>query len=512
MGDAQSLLILLIAAVGLVRLADVVHVPSPIVLVIGGGLIALIPGLPRIILAPDLVFFVFLPPLVHSAGWYASPQELRAVVRPLALLAVGLVLLTAALVAAVAHALVPGMDWAEAAVLGAVLAPTDAVAATATFSRLGAPERTKLLAEGESMINDATALVLFRIAVGAAAGEGVSMGGAVVEFFGNVAGGVAMGLLVGWIAVKVAERQSDTALVVVITVLTAYGSYVAAEEIHASGVLAAVTSGLYTAWYAPRAFDADTRLTAVAFWRVLVFALEVSLFVLLGLQLPDIVDALRESSSNVGDLVLPALAVTGGFIALRLAFVFALRDQAGETAGERFVLGWSGMKGAVSLAAALAVPLSVGARPEIVVITFAGILVTLVGEGLTLPIIIRRCGLERPRRWSDEEAVARLEAAQSALDRLDELEEEGASEEQLRRLRDLYRARFRTCMAVLDGQDPRRLDGRDDRAFTYGELRRELISVERETLLGLRDDGRLRQQTVNQIQRDLDLDEARIRI
>jgi monovalent cation/hydrogen antiporter len=509
--NVESVLILMLAAALLVRLAEFGNVPAPIVLVLGGLAIAFVPGLPTVELDPDTIFLVFLPPLVYAAGWRASPQELRAVTRPLALLSVGLVFLSAAVVAAVAHALIPGLGWAEAAVLGAILAPTDAVAATAVFRRIGGPERVRLLVEGESMINDGTALVLYRIAVGVAAGGAFGLGDAALEFLTVSAGGIGVGLLVGAFSTLVIRRQTDTGLVIVLTVLTAYAAYIGAEEIDVSGILAAVVAGLYGGYQAPRALDADTRLSGVAFWRVSVFALEMTLFVLLGVQLPGIVDSLRETSSGVGELIGPILAIAAASILTRLAFVFAMRSDAGETLGERFAVGWSGMRGAVSLAAALAVPLSVAGRPQIIFVTFGLILVTLVGQGLSLPFAIRKLRLEEPRRWSEEEAVARMEAAQSALDRLDEIEEERrADEHQLKRLRDLYRARFRMCAAVLGGEDPESA-AREQRIADYGVLRRELIGIERDTLLDLQGRRRLRDATARQIERDLDLEEARIR-
>jgi Na+/H+ antiporter len=509
--DVESLLILMLAAALLVRLADLGNVPAPIVLVLGGLAIALVPGLPTVELEPDTVFLVFLPPLVYAAGWRTSPQELRALVRPLALLAVGLVFVTAAVVAVAAHALAPELTWAEAAVLGAVLAPTDAVAATSVFRRLGAPERVRLLVEGESMINDGTALVLYRIAVGVATGGAFSLGDATLEFVAVSVGGIAVGLGVGALSNLVVRRQSDAGLAIFLSVLTAYGAYIGAEELEVSGILAAVVAGLYGGYQSPRSLDADVRLSAIAFWGVLVFGLEITLFVLLGLQLPDVVDTLEQGSSGVGDLLPAVAAIAVATIATRLAFVFAMRSDAGETAGQRFAVGWSGMRGAVSLAAALAVPLSVDGRPQIIFLSFALILVTLVGEGLSLPYFVRTLRLEEPRRWSDEEAVARMEAAQAALDRIDEIEEEErAAEPQLKRLRDLYRSRFRMCAAVLGGEDPESA-AREQRIADYGELRRELIGIEREELLGLRDAGRLKHATLRQIERDLDLEEARIR-
>lgn len=513
MHEIESILILLLAAALLVRLAEFGNIPAPIVLVLGGLAIAFVPGLPVVELEPDTVFLVFLPPLVYAAGWRSSPLELKTVMRPLALLSVALVFITAAIVAVIAHALVPELSWAEAAILGAVLAPTDAVAPISIFRRLNAPERVRLLVEGESMINDGTALVLYRIAVGVAVGGAFSFGDAALEFVGVAAGGIVVGLVVAFLSDRVLRRQHDSDLAIMLSVLTAYGAYIGAEELHVSGILAAVVAGLYAGYRSPHSLDADIRLNAIAFWNVLVFGLEVMLFVLLGLQMPEIVDTLEQtsSSSGIGELLLPVAAIAAASIAVRLAFVFAMRGDAGETAGQRFAVGWSGMRGAVSLAAALAVPLSVDGRPQIIFITFALILITLVGQGLSLPFIIRALGLEHPRRWSDEEAVARMEAAQSALDRIDEMEaNERASEGQLQRLRDLYRARFRMCQAVLGGEDPEAA-AREQRIADYGELRRELIKIEREELLALRSAGRLRDQTMRQIERDLDLEEARIR-
>jgi monovalent cation/hydrogen antiporter len=509
--DIESILVLVLAAALLVRLADIGKIPAPIVLVVGGLAIAFVPGLPNVELEPDTIFLVFLPPLVYAAGWRASPLELRTVMRPLALLSVGLVFLTAAVVALVAHATVPGLSWAEAAILGAVIAPTDTVAATSIFRRLGAPERVRLLVEGESMINDGTALVLYRIAVGVATGSAFSFGGAALEFVGVAAGGILAGLAIGVLSDRVLRRLSDSDLTIMLSVLTAYGAYIGAEELHVSGILAAVVAGVYAGYRSPHTLDADVRLNAVAFWNVLVFGLEITLFVLLGLQLPEIVDTLEASSTGVSELLWPIVAIAAASIAARLAFVFAIGSDAGETAGQRFAVGWSGMRGAVSLAAALAVPLSVEGRPEIIFLTFALILITIVGQGLSLPFIVRALGLENPRRWSDEEAVARMEAAQSALDRIDQMEDdERAGDKQLLRLRDLYRARFRMCQAVLAGEDPETA-AREQRIADYGQLRRELIGVEREELLALRGVGRLRDQTLRQIERDLDLEEARIR-
>jgi CPA1 family monovalent cation:H+ antiporter len=504
--DLEFLFLLLVAAAGLVRLADLVRVPYPIVLVLGGLAIGFVPGLPDLKLPPDVVFLVFLPPLLVAAGYYASPQELRAERSALTHLALALVLATMGTVAVVAHALVDGLPWAGAFVLGAVVAPTDPVAALATFQRTRAPQRVRLIVEGESMLNDATALVGLRVAVGVATGATFDVGGALADFVQAVLVGLAVGAVGGWLVVKLIERLTDRPLAILWTLLAAYASYIGAEELGGSGVLAAVLTGLYLGWHGSTAFDADVRLSAVAFWEVLEFTLQTLIFILLGTQFPALSDDLP-----LGNVIGPGLAIAGVVVALRMAAQFVPGLSTADGWRERIVVGWCGMRGAISLAAALSIPLDVGARDQIIVLTFFVIAVTLVGQGLTLGPLMRALQLRESRIWSPEEAMARLEAAQSALDRLEELEaeHEGELPEAVRRLRELYRARFRMCQAALTGEE----EGRDrvrDARFRYGTLRRELIGVERDALLGLRNEGRLRPDVLRQIERDLDLEEARI--
>jgi len=503
-GDIEFVILLLGAAAILVRLAELISVPYPIVLVVGGLAIGLVPGLRDLDLDPHVVFVVFLPPLLHAAGWQSSPRELLAELRPLALLAVGLVLATMGAVAVVAHAIVPGMSWEAAFVLGAIVGPTDPVSATATFSRIGAPARVRLLVEGEAMINDGTALVAYRVALVAATTGAFSAGDALLDFLVSASGGIAVGLAAGWLGTQAVRRQSDVALSIFITVIVAYGSYIVAEEIGVSGVLAAVASGIYSGWNAHSAMDAGTRLSGVAFWGVMVFGLEALLFVLLGLQAPRLAQEL-----DIGALALQALVVALTVIAVRMAWTAIPFGSIGNGARERIAVGWAGMRGAISLAAALAVPIEVQERPQILLLTFGVIAVTLLGQGLTLAPLLRRLGLPGANPFSPDEATARLEAAQAALDRLDELEDEGAAAEPLRRLRELYRMRFAVCVAVLGGGELPE-DGRRE-LREYGAMRRELIAVERASLLALRNDGRVRQDVVRSAERELDLDEARLR-
>jgi CPA1 family monovalent cation:H+ antiporter len=271
--------------------------------------------------------------------------------------------------------------------------------------------------------------------------------------------------------------------------------------VHASGILAAAVGGLYAGWHQSEFFDADTRLTAVAFWRILVFGLEALLFILLGLQIESVLDEV--------ELLATGLALSVLVVALRVLFALAPLAP-GLSRRERLVVGWCGMRGAISFAAALSIPMGTHGREEVLFLTFVVILVTLVGQGLTLPALVRALKIADAREWSPEEAIARLEAAQSALDRLDELEDEQRiDEEPLRRLRDLYRSRFRQCMAIIGGEKPP--DALEEQRLRYGDVRRDLIQAERAAVLGLRDEGRISQEVQRLIEHDLDLEEARLR-
>jgi Na+/H+ antiporter len=514
MNDIEYLIALLAAATVLVRLADIVSVPYPIVLVVAGLALGFAPGLPDVRLAPEVVFLVFLPPLLHAEAWGSSARELRVELGPLAMLSVVLVLATVAGVAVVAHAVVGDLSWAEAFTLGAIVGPTDPVSAAATFGRIGVPYRVGLVVRGESLVNDAVALVLYRAGAAAIVSGSFSIGHTALNVLATAAGGAAVGAVFGWLVVALVARVRDTAVSIVMTVVVAYASYVLAEKLGLSGVLAVVATGVWFGWRS-HAMDPEVRLSAVAFWQVLVLVLNALLFLLLGLQFSHIVDGVQRFGgvgSLVGATALVCLAVAVirlvlQFVPVALARVVpaAARLDPADSWRERVIVGWSGMRGAISLAAALSLPLAVGARDRMIFVTFGVILATLLVQGLTLPLVVRGLGVQGEREWTPDEAIARLEAAQSALDRVDELEESGgAPEEVLARLRELYQARFQRCVAVLGGEGaapPRR---------GYGDLRRELIGRERAALLGLRDSGKLRQDVLRRIERDLDLEEARL--
>ena len=392
---------LLVAVAGLVLLSDVFDVPYPIFLVLGGLSLGFIPGMPELELEPDLVLLIFLPPLLYSAAFFSSLRDLRANIRPIGLLSVGLVALTAVVVAGVAHWVV-GLSWPVAFVLGAIVSPTDPVAATAIAERLGVPRRIVTVLEGESLINDGSALVLYQtaraVAVGSVAFSFMELG---LRFVVGVVVGVAIGLLVGYVVAAVRRRVENPLVEITISLFTGYAAYLPAEElgiigIPASGILAAVTAGLYLGWHAPRLTSPSTRLQAFALWEVLTFMLNSLLFILIGLQLPTILEDISEGYSPA-TLTLYAAAVCLAVIFARFVWVFPatyiprrlsrrLRERDPSPPWQSVtVISYAGMRGAVSLAAALAIPFTTesGApfpgRDLVIFLTFCVIFVTLVG-------------------------------------------------------------------------------------------------------------------------------------
>src|ERR687895_1653052 len=312
----------MVAVAGLCVLARLVGVPYPILLVLGGLVLGFVPGMPEVELPPELVLVAFLPPLLYWAGFFSSPRDLRADARAISLSAVGLVLATAAAVAVAAHAVVDGLPWAAAFALGAIVSPTDPVAATAIGRRLGIPRRLITIIEGESLINDATALVIYRIAVAAAVSGGFVLWEAGLRFLVGAAGGVAIGLLVGWLIAEVRRRLDDPVVEIVVSLFTGYAAYLPAELLDVSGVLAAVTAGLYVGWRAPEISTAPTRLLGFSFWEVFVYLLNAVLFILVGLQLPGIVRGV--TGRTAPELVGLAAAVSAIVIGVRMAWQFTV--------------------------------------------------------------------------------------------------------------------------------------------------------------------------------------------
>jgi Na+/H+ antiporter len=521
---------LLVAVVALAIIAPRLHIPYSILLVLGGLLLGFVPGLPRFTLDPDVVFLLLLPPLLYSSAWQTSWRDFHANLRPISLLALGMVLLTTVVVAVVVHVLIPDLPWAVAFVLGAIVSPTDAVAATAIAQRLGIPQRIMTVLEGESLVNDATGLVAYRFAVAAVVTGVFSLGEASLQFVVVSVGGIALGLVAGWSLSYVHRWLDNPPLEITITLLTPFAVYLLGEEVlHVSGVLATVTTGLYLSWRSPTFFSSGTRLRANDVWETLIFLLNGLVFILIGLQLPGILDILDNTivqhSSHfllVWHVVLISLTV----ILVRLVWVFPqallprllsrrLRER-DPFPGWRPILliGWTGMRGAVSLAAALALPgvTAVGAafpeRAFVIYLAFGVILATLVVQGLSLPLLIRGLGLHDDGASERQETQARLTAAQAALARLDELASQNeVSRESAQHLRKHYEAQVRNITKRFKkvANEPG-----EDHAITYQRLQREALQAERSVVIGLRNQGEINDEVLRRLERELDLEEQRL--
>jgi monovalent cation/hydrogen antiporter len=518
------LLALLVALAALLVLAPALRIPYPILLVLGGLALGFVPGMPTLTLPPDLVLVAILPPLLYSAAFYTSLRDLRENVTQISTLAIGLVAATTVGVALVAHELVTGLGWGPAFVLGAIVSPTDPLAATQIARRLGAPRRIVAIVEGESLVNDGTALVLYRVAVVAVVSGSFSLWGSGLRFVGTAAGGIVVGAAVGFVIAAVRRRLDNPPVEVTIALLSGYFAYLPASALGVSGVLAVVTTGIYMGWRTPELTSVQTRLDGTAMWAILTFVVNALLFALVGLQLHHILDTL--SGRSAAELLWDAAIVSATVIAVRIVWVFPLsyvpwvvwghaaEHEDAPTWQRPAIVAWMGLRGAVSLAAALALPLTTDAggafpnRSLIIFLAFAVILATLVVQGLTLPVVIRRFGVEDDDLDAEEEAKARIYAAEAALERLEELAgEDWVYADTIDRARGLMNFRRSRFSARFSDDD----DGAiEDRSQAYQRLQRELLSAERRAVADLRRQGRINDAVMHRVTRDLDLEDARL--
>ena len=518
MHGIELIVALLLASTVLAGLARAINVHYAIVLVVGGLVAGQLAGTSAPRVDPNIVLFVFLPPLIYAASFASSTQDLRAHARPIALLAIGLVLLTMGAVAVVVHT-ISHIEWGSALVLGAILGATDPVAATSVLRRLGAPDRISTILEGESLVNDGTGLTVYKLAVAAVVSGHFAIGGGVVKFLAVSAGGVAIGLVAGWLSVEVRKRIDDAPIEISISLLTAYLAYLPADRVGASGVLAAVAAGLYTGGRAGTMLSPTSRLRTLGFWEALTFLLESLLFLLIGLQLPHITQGLA-----VGKPLAYAAAVVVTLIVVRMAWMFSVplvvrlagsqRGEPEQTPAEQLVLGWSGMRGGVSLAAALALPLIAAGhafpnRSDIIFIAYVAIAATLVIPGLTLSPLIRRLGIGEEEVLAREEARARVALAHTALRRIDELAER---EELAEAVADPLRMTYEQRIHRLEPEVEEDATAGDEAAIArrIRELRRELIGIERRRLSELRRRGEISAESERRIEHELDLEESRL--
>jgi Na+/H+ antiporter len=519
----QILLLLLAVLVAAALIARRLNTAPSIVLVIAGVALALIPGLPRIELAPELVLLVILPPLIYAAGVSMSWREFRFNLRPIALLAFGCVIFTTVAVAAAAHALL-GFDWAVGFLLGAIVAPPDVVAPLAIARRLGLPRRLLVVLEGEGLANDATALILYRFAVVAITTGMFSPMQAAGTFAAIVVGEIVWGIGVGWISLNLRRWAGEPRAEIVLSLMTPYIAYWVPEHLGGSGVLATVATGLYVSWNGPLLIPSATRLQGIFFWDLIIYVIEGFVFLFTGLQariLFENVDRFSLRDIAVATLLTTAIVIVARFVWMYPATYLprwlspSLRKRDPSPPWQQpFVLAFTGIRGVVSLAAALAIPLTLanGApfpdRDRILFITFGVIVLTLVGLGLTLPAVIRWLGVARHRaaeyrREHEAELSARHDAMDAGLRRLEELARE-------RNLPEEVAALLKAREHIRRQQVPRSLDENSELIALGAELRKDLIEAEREFLYERLREGKITDESRRRIERELDLEEESI--
>jgi CPA1 family monovalent cation:H+ antiporter len=525
LGTAELIfLLLLLFVVVFGVLARKLGIPYPIVMVVGGLVLSLIPGIPHITLDPDLVFLIILPPLLYSAAWTTSWRDFRYNLPSILLLAFVMVAITVLGVAFAAPHVFEGFDWRLGLVLGAVVAPTDAIAATSIASRIGLPRTIVDILEGESLINDASGLLALEFATSIVVQNHIpSVSTGIGTFAWLIAGGVGLGLLIGWIVASLEEFVNDGPIEFILSILVPYAVYFAAESVHASGVLGVVTAGLFLSRRSVHFFSPAVRIQIWSVWEALTFMLNGLAFVLIGLQLPAIRESIHDYSRAT--LITYGLVFSVLLIVLRLLWVFpgaqiayffrrkALHQtMARPTVRELFVVGWTGMRGVVSLAAALALPaaLANGApfpqRNMIVYLAFCVILVTLVLQGITLPFIIRALKLAGADGPDCEEREARRIVAEAAVSFLEQ-EKVKDSDQAQESYEDLIRHYQQRLASIGQSKQNEEAAAEHDREV---QLSLEVIRVERETVIRLRNDNRINDQVLRRIERELDLAESRL--
>jgi monovalent cation/hydrogen antiporter len=524
MQQAEIIVLLFATIAALAVLAHKISLPYPIVLVSSGLALSFVPRLPEVRLNPDIVFYFILPALLYPAALFTSWRDFRRNLGPILMAAIGLVLVTMVTIAWIAHTILPGLPWAAAFALGAIVSPPDAVAATAIIRRLGVPHRIDAIIEGESLVNDATALVALQFAVAAVVTGTFSPGHAALHFTWAAAGGIGCGLLVGMVMRWVQSHLDDPPIQVTISLITPFIAYLPAERLHASGVLATVTAGMFLGWHSPLIMSARTRLQAYAFWEMIAFLLNGFVFIVIGLQLPRILRAL--SVESLTGPIVTAIIISATVILVRFAWLIPAvylgrllsrkrrpRDRISAWQ-ETAITGWAGMRGVVSLAAAFALPIALSdgrpfpGRNYILFLTFSVILTTLVLQGLTLPVLIRKLGIQQDAEADEEERRARLEANKAAIDFIENARANGKfSADPVARLRAEYDERLEQLELCAQNPD----DCRGEIATPqYQRLQRQALRVERKTIIRLRNERVINDEALRHIQRDLDLAEARL--
>ena len=512
----QIVVFLLLCSVVLGWLSRRAGVPYPIALVVGGAVLSFIPGLPQLDIDPQFLLVLVLPPILYQAALLTSWRDFKANLRFIGLLAIGLVIVTTLAVGATLKFLIPDIPWAAAFVFGAIVSPPDAVAATAILSRLNMPRRIVVVLEGESLVNDASGLVLYKLAVAAVLTGTFSFFGASVEFAAVSLGGIAIGVLGGMAFIGLHRLIGDAFTEVLVSLSIPYTLYVLAESLHCSGVLAVVVAGMLRARYTPVIVSAEMRILARSVWNILVFMLNSLIFVLIGMALSAVMGRLRGYSGT--ELLTYAVAVSLVSIAVRFLWVYpatfvprwlSARLRAAEAApqrGEVFIMSWCGMRGIVSLAAALALPLEVDSgghfpyRDLLIFLTFVVISVTLVVQGMTLTPLIRWLKLGTDPSQHEEHMRARGALGTAALAAIDKAaKSDGIPRELVARVRAEFIDRIGAAMP--HGQNS---------AFAHGrDLRLAAVRAERQELIRIWRAGEISDEVLHHLEEELDYEEQR---
>jgi CPA1 family monovalent cation:H+ antiporter len=520
-GAQLVLLLLLLLVTAFSALARRLQTPYPIVLVIAGLLLSFIPGIPRVTLDPQLVFLVVLPPLLYAAAWQTSWRDLSCNFVNVAMLAFGLVAFTAAGVAVAGPWLFGGFDWRIGFVLGAAVATTDSIAATSIAKRIGLPKLVRDLLEGESLLNDATGLLALEFATSLVVeGRTPTVGGGLLRLAYLIAGGVGVGLIAALLVEWFERRIDDGPIEIGVSILVPYTAYLTSEALHASGVLAVVTAGLYLSRKSSQFFSPGVRLQAYAVWQALEFILNGFVFVLIGLQLPSVLEGVRELTTGKAllygalfgvFLILLRLLWTfpGAFVAIFIRRRLLHHNVAQPNVRQIFIIGWTGMRGVLALAAAMSLPSTRADgtpfphRDLIVFLTFSVILVTLLGQGMTLPFLIRWLRLAQNSESIDEEQMARRETLQAAVSRLEEIRRNDPAGPEA--LYDDVALHYRSRLASINRGGAEEDQIRAAQFSRYVDVSRTLLDVERETAVRLRDQGMITDEVLRTLEYELDL-------
>src|ERR1700674_1974592 len=508
------LVVLVLFAIGLTWAARRLALPYPIALVLGGAALGFVPVLPKLTLDPNLVLVIVLPPILYSAAYFTSWRDFQHWLRSIIMLSTGLVLATTCAVAAVAHHLI-GLPWPVAFALGAIVSPPDAVAVTSMLGRMRLPRRIITILEGESLVNDASGLVLYRFAVVAATTGTFSLTEATGQFFLTAVGGIVLGVVIGNVIAAIHRPLKDPLIEVTLTIVAPYVAYLLAEAVHVSGVLAVVAAGLLQGRSAIEAFTAETRILGTNVWAIIVFLLNTFIFILIGLALPDVLARLEQYSTAT--LIGYAAAVSMVAIVIRIAWMFPgaylppllskrIRERESLPSWRGVVLsGWCGMRGIVSLAAALALPemTSAGApfpsRDLVIFLTFSVIVATLVFQGLTLMPLIRLLRIGGAWSTLDEEHLARRRVAEAALEEIYSVgRQDQIEKEMVERVCTEYRLRLASAhpprLVLTEGDDP------------VARWRRAALGAERRELIQLWRNQEIGDEVLHHLERELDLE------